>query len=182
MCVHRARQSSGCAWGPRPQRERLGTVKVLTHREKIEKEGQRGRENGSGRVGEWGDRERERGRESEREGERERERERTLPGVSFFLSAIINGILPLTHSSLRQTKDPTFQCSLTGQPASHPVEPHCSHPLKLKPHHRGRLMLCCGCLRMLASFFLFTSLNIQLYHNYVLSSCIAFGPNVLELS
>lgn len=86
-------------------------MKVLTHRKKKkDKEGQRererergrGKENGSGRVGGAGG----------------GERERTLPGVSFFLSAIINGILPLTHSSLRQTKDPAFQCSLTGQPAS----------------------------------------------------------------
>lgn len=51
---------------------------------KTENEGQRERERMG--VGEWGG--------------RERKRERTLPGVSFFLSAIINGILPLTHSSL----------------------------------------------------------------------------------
>lgn len=80
-------------------------------------------------------------KDGEREGERmgewgSGERERTLPGGSFFLSAIINGILPLTHSSLRQTKDPAFQCSLTGQPASHPaiVEPHHSpHWTKVSP-------------------------------------------------
>lgn len=85
-------------------------MKVLTHRKKkIKRDRERGREReAEGKrmgIGEWGER-------------GERERERTLPGVSFFLSAIINGILPLTHSSLRQTKDPAFQCSLTGQPAS----------------------------------------------------------------
>ncbi|KAM7375678.1 hypothetical protein PAMP_005467 [Pampus punctatissimus] len=67
------------------------------------------------RVGEWGS----------------GQRERTLPGGSFFLSAIINGILPLTHSSLRQTKDPAFQCSLTGQPASGST----SLPTGPKSHH-----------------------------------------------
>lgn len=120
VCVHRARQSSGCAWGPRPPRERLAMVKVLTHRKRQRKK----------------DREREREWEFE-SGGAGRERERTLPGVSFFLSAIINGILPLTHSSLWQTKDPAFQCSLTGQPASHPVQPHCSHSLNPKSHPRG---------------------------------------------
>lgn len=69
-------------------------------------EGERGIENESGGSGEGGG-----------------ERERTLPGGSFFLSAIINGILPLTHSSLRQTKGPTFQCSLTASQLA-TVEPH----------------------------------------------------------
>lgn len=114
-----------CSQGKTKQWLCLGTVaseREARHGEgshtqrKIETE--RGRENESGRVG-------------ERVRERERERGRTLPGGSFFLSAIINGILPLTHSSLRQTKDPAFQCSLTGQPASHPttVEPHHSPQL-----------------------------------------------------
>lgn len=100
MCVHRARQSSGCACGPWPQwREAQHGEGSHTQRK------DRGRENKSGGAG----------------------TARTLPGGSFFLSAIINGILPLTHSSLRQTKDPAFQCSLTGQPASHPATARPNH-------------------------------------------------------
>lgn len=135
MCVHRARQSSGCARGPWPQRERLGTVKVLTRRKKdrergTERERERGKENGSGRVGERG------------------ERENT--SWSFFL--------PLCNHQWHSPPDPLLSqtnkrpCipvySLTGQPASHPVKPHCSHPLKSLIIGVG---LCCVvnvCLRM----------------------------------
>lgn len=69
------------------------------------------------------------GGKKDRETQRKREwgeqgTARTLPGGSFFLPAIINGILPLTHSSARQTKDPTFQWSLTSKPASQPQLSH----------------------------------------------------------
>lgn len=106
VCVHRARQSSGCAWGLWPQQREARHGEGSHTQKKKDRE----RETERMRAGESG----------------EGERERTLPGGSFFFSAIINGILSLTHSSLRQTKDPAFQCSLTGQPASHPatVEPH----------------------------------------------------------
>lgn len=70
--VHRARQSSGCAWGPRPPRERLATVKVLTHRERQRKK-DRERERERMGVEEWGS------------GERKREREHFLEFLSFSL-------------------------------------------------------------------------------------------------
>lgn len=128
-----------CSQGKTKQWLCLGTVaseREAQHGEgshtqkKIEKEGERMR------VGEWGS----------------GQRERTLPGGSFFLSAIINGILPLTHSSLRQTKDPAFQCSLTGQPASHPatVEPHHSpHWTKVSSQRVSKSCVVGVCLRTL---------------------------------
>lgn len=82
----------GTVASEREARHGEGSHTQKKDREKRDREGER-EEKRMG-VGEWGS----------------GERERTLPGVSFFLYAIINGILPLTHSSLRQTKDPAFQC------------------------------------------------------------------------
>lgn len=146
-----------CSQGKTKQWLCLGTVaseREARHRggshtqKKIEKERQRDREREGERmgVGEWGS----------------GERERTLPGGSFFLSAIINGILPLTHSSLRQTKDPAFQCSLTGQPASYPSS-H-SRTTSLSPLDQSLTIgvglscvvdVCLRMLIMLKPFFMF---------------------------
>lgn len=115
VCVHRGKTKQWLCLGTvAPEREARHGEGSHTQK-KIEKKRDRGRDGERMRVGEWGS----------------GERERTLPGGSFFLSAIINGILPLTHSSRRQTKDPAFQWSLTSQPASHPttVEPHRSPQL-----------------------------------------------------